>query len=70
LPSTLPELDASSGTLEGKLAMFIPKRWSKKNLDAVGVLLQRSGSLSIGIALGLSAAHYVASEIFLCSGLR
>ncbi len=41
--------------------------WSTTNLDAVGILLQRLGSLSIGIAVGMNFAHYFASATLLCN---
>jgi hypothetical protein len=41
--------------------------WSTTNLDAVGILLQRLGSLSIGIAVGMNLANYFATATFVCT---
>jgi hypothetical protein len=49
--------------------MWIPARWCTTNLDAVGILLQRMGSMSFGIALGFGFAQYVAKAPFLYSML-
>jgi hypothetical protein len=45
--------------------MSIPSWWSTTNLDAVGVLLQRLGSMSLGIAVGIAFAQYFAKAPFL-----
>jgi len=42
--------------------MFIPKRWSTTDLDATGIVLQRTGCLSVGTALGWASAQYVAQN--------
>jgi hypothetical protein len=47
--------------------MPIPRWWRTTKLDAVGILLQRLGSLSFGIAIVPSFAHYAAGKILLGS---
>ncbi len=43
--------------------------WSTTNLDAVGILLQRLGSLSIGVAVGMNLANYFATATFVCTAI-
>jgi hypothetical protein len=45
--------------------MHIPKWWSTTDLDATGVILQRFGCLSVGIALGWASAQHVAKNMLL-----
>jgi hypothetical protein len=45
--------------------MHIPKWWSATDLDATGILLQRLGSLSVGIALGWVSAQCFAKNMWL-----
>ena len=42
--------------------MHIPKRWSTTDLDATGIILQRTGCLSVDTALGWVSAQRVAKE--------
>jgi hypothetical protein len=48
-----------------RIAMHIPMWWSTTDLDATGILLQRLGSLSVGIAWGWGSAQRVAKNMWL-----
>lgn len=45
--------------------MYIPNWWSTADLDTTGVILQRLGCLSVGIAIGWTSAQRVAKNFWL-----